>query len=110
MGAEPDCSQRERRIDAALAAVLLSVDTMVGGLPGDRLTISGPLGSASCSRPHTGALSRPWADMGSGPRTQRSPVRAEAASFAVFGSAMLAATVAFTVTEAPFRRFVQVTT
>ena len=46
-----DCTQRERRIDAALAAVLLSADTLVGGLPGDRLTISGPLGEISLAQP-----------------------------------------------------------
>jgi hypothetical protein len=49
--AEPDCSQRERRIDAALAAVLLSADTLVGGLPSDRLTISGPLGEVLLAQP-----------------------------------------------------------
>ena len=46
-----ECTQRERRIDAALAAVLLSADTMAGGLPSDRLTISGPLGEISLAQP-----------------------------------------------------------
>ncbi len=48
---EPDCTQRERRIDAALAAVLLSADALVGGLPSDRLTISGPLGEVILAQP-----------------------------------------------------------
>jgi hypothetical protein len=50
-GTEPDCTQRERRIDAALAAVLLSADRLDGGLPGDRLTIGGPLGEVVLAQP-----------------------------------------------------------
>ena len=48
---EAECTQRERRIDAAFAAVLLSADRIVGGLPNDRLTISGPLGEVSLAQP-----------------------------------------------------------
>ena len=32
-------------------AALLSADTMTGGLPGDRLAISGPLGVVSLAQP-----------------------------------------------------------
>jgi hypothetical protein len=48
---EPDCKQRDRHIDTAFAAVLLSADTIVGGLPSDRLTISGPLGQIILAQP-----------------------------------------------------------
>ncbi len=48
---QAECTQREQRTDAALAAVLLSADTLVGGLPSDRLTISGPLGEVSLAQP-----------------------------------------------------------
>jgi hypothetical protein len=42
---------RLRHIDTAFAAVLLSADTIVGGLPSDRLTISGPLGEIILANP-----------------------------------------------------------
>jgi hypothetical protein len=48
---QAQCTQREQRIDAALAAVLLSADTLVGGLPSDRLEISGPIGETSLAQP-----------------------------------------------------------
>ena len=46
-----DCTPRDRHIDSAFAAVLLSADTIVGGLPSDRLTISGPLGEVILANP-----------------------------------------------------------
>jgi hypothetical protein len=46
-----DCTPRDRHIDTAFAAVLLSADTFVGGLPSDRLTISGPLGEIILTQP-----------------------------------------------------------
>lgn len=46
-----DCTPRDRHIDTAFAAVLLSADTIVGGLPSDRLTISGPLGEIILANP-----------------------------------------------------------
>lgn len=48
---EPDCTRRDRRIDAAFAAVLLSADRIVGGLPSDRLVIGGPLGEVTLAQP-----------------------------------------------------------
>ena len=46
-----DCTPRDQHIDTAFAAVLLSADTIVGGLPSDRLTISGPLGEIILANP-----------------------------------------------------------
>jgi hypothetical protein len=48
---EPDCGPRDRYIDAAFAAVLLSAERITGGLPGDRLIISGPLGEVILAQP-----------------------------------------------------------
>jgi hypothetical protein len=48
---DPDCSPRDRYIDAAFAAVLLSAERIVGGLPGDRLTITSPLGEIILAQP-----------------------------------------------------------
>jgi hypothetical protein len=53
-----DCTPRDQHIDTAFAAVLLSADTIVGGLPSDRLTISGPLGEIILAQP---AAQSEWA-------------------------------------------------
>jgi hypothetical protein len=50
-GDQAQCTQREQRIDAAVAAVLLIADTLEGGLPSDHLTISGPIGEVSLAQP-----------------------------------------------------------